>query len=84
MRAGQRQLMIFAAVFAVPSTVQSEDFAPIFDGQSLSGWEGNHEQFLLDVVDNPDPFTFRSLLDRLEPGRTMFNVVSKSLADSCR
>ena len=45
MRAGQRQLMIFAAVFAVPSTVQSEDFTPIFDGQSLSGWEGNHEQF---------------------------------------
>jgi glucose-6-phosphate isomerase len=32
----------------------------------------------LHVVDNPDPFTFRSLLDRLDPTRTMFNVVSKS------
>jgi glucose-6-phosphate isomerase len=32
----------------------------------------------LHVVDNPDPHTFRMLLARLEPGRTMFNVVSKS------
>jgi glucose-6-phosphate isomerase len=32
----------------------------------------------LHVVDNPDPHTFRMLLDRLEPGRTLFNVVSKS------
>jgi len=32
----------------------------------------------LHVVDNPDPYTFRSLLERLDPARTMFNVVSKS------
>jgi len=32
----------------------------------------------LHVVDNPDPATFRQLLDRLEPARTLFNVVSKS------
>lgn len=32
----------------------------------------------LHVVDNPDPFTVRSLLGRLDPARTMFNVVSKS------
>lgn len=32
----------------------------------------------LHVVDNPDPFTFRALLARLDPARTMFNVVSKS------
>ena len=32
----------------------------------------------LHVVDNPDPHTFSTLLDRLDPARTMFNVVSKS------
>lgn len=32
----------------------------------------------LHVVDNPDPFTFRSLLGRVDPARTLFNVVSKS------
>lgn len=32
----------------------------------------------LHVIDNPDPHTFSRLLDRLEPGRTLFNVVSKS------
>ncbi len=32
----------------------------------------------LHVVDNPDPFTFRALLERVDPARTMFNVVSKS------
>lgn len=32
----------------------------------------------LHVIDNPDPHTFRMLLGRLSPGRTMFNVVSKS------
>lgn len=32
----------------------------------------------LHVIDNPDPFTFSSLLARLDPARTMFNVVSKS------
>ena len=32
----------------------------------------------LHVVDNPDPYTFDSLLGRLDPTRTMFNVVSKS------
>jgi glucose-6-phosphate isomerase len=30
------------------------------------------------VVDNPDPHTFRALLDRLDPATTLFNVVSKS------
>ncbi len=32
----------------------------------------------LHIVDNPDPFTFRALLERVDPARTMFNVVSKS------
>ena len=32
----------------------------------------------LHVVDNPDPVTFRRLLERLDPARTLFNVVSKS------
>jgi len=32
----------------------------------------------LHVVDNPDPFTFRGLLSRIDPARTLFNVVSKS------
>jgi len=32
----------------------------------------------LHVLDNPDPFTVGSLLDHLDPARTMFNVISKS------
>ena len=32
----------------------------------------------LHVLDNPDPVTVGALLDRLDPARTMFNVVSKS------
>lgn len=32
----------------------------------------------LHVVDNPDPATFRALLGRLDPARTLFDVVSKS------
>lgn len=32
----------------------------------------------LHVLDNPDPVTVGSLLDRLDPARTLFNVVSKS------
>lgn len=32
----------------------------------------------LHVVDNPDPLTLSSLLARLDPSRTLFNVVSKS------
>jgi glucose-6-phosphate isomerase len=32
----------------------------------------------LHVVDNPDPYTFRGLLERVDPARTLFNVVSKS------
>ena len=32
----------------------------------------------LHVVDNPDPFTFRALLGRVDPARTLFNVISKS------
>jgi len=32
----------------------------------------------LHIVDNPDPVTLAALLDRLDPARTMFNVVSKS------
>jgi glucose-6-phosphate isomerase len=32
----------------------------------------------LHIVDNPDPFTFRSVLSRLDPAKTLFNVVSKS------
>lgn len=40
--------------------------------------EGRDHFPRLHVVDNPDPYTYRALLDRLQPGRTMFNVVSKS------
>ncbi len=32
----------------------------------------------LHVVDNPDPFTMQGLLERLDPARTLYNVVSKS------
>lgn len=32
----------------------------------------------LHVLDNPDPFTFRRLMERLDPAKTLFNVVSKS------
>ena len=32
----------------------------------------------LHVVDNPDPSTFDALLRRLDPAKTLFNVVSKS------
>ena len=32
----------------------------------------------LHIIDNPDPHTFAALLGRLDPARTMFNVVSKS------
>jgi len=40
--------------------------------------EGRDHFPRLHVVDNPDPFTFMSLLERIDPARTMFNVVSKS------
>jgi glucose-6-phosphate isomerase len=30
------------------------------------------------VIDNPDPATFSAFLDRIDAGRTLFNVVSKS------
>ena len=47
------------------------------------GWNDRSEEERdhfprLHVVDNPDPVTFSALLDRLDPARTMFNVVSKS------
>lgn len=47
------------------------------------GWndrsdEGRDHFPRLHIVDNPDPFTLRTLLGRLDPARTMFNVVSKS------
>ncbi len=32
----------------------------------------------LHVLDNPDPFTLARLLDRIDPTRALFNVVSKS------
>ncbi|MGD8289967.1 MAG: glucose-6-phosphate isomerase [Gemmatimonadota bacterium] len=32
----------------------------------------------LHVVDNPDPFTMSGLFERIDPARTLFNVVSKS------
>ena len=32
----------------------------------------------LHVIDNPDPCTMRGLLGRVDPARTLFNVVSKS------
>lgn len=40
--------------------------------------EGRDHFPRLYVVDNPDPRSLSSLLDELEPGRTLFNVVSKS------
>lgn len=40
--------------------------------------EGRDHFPRLHVVDNPDPFTFRGLLEMMDPARTMFNVVSKS------
>jgi glucose-6-phosphate isomerase len=32
----------------------------------------------LHVIDYPDPFTMRRLLQRIDPARTLFNVISKS------
>jgi glucose-6-phosphate isomerase len=32
----------------------------------------------LHVLDNPDPHTFRGLMEQISPARTLFNVVSKS------
>jgi glucose-6-phosphate isomerase len=32
----------------------------------------------LHVLDNPDPHTFRRLMEQVDPARTLFNVVSKS------
>lgn len=32
----------------------------------------------LHVIDNPDPFTMHGLLQRVDPARTLFNVISKS------
>ncbi len=32
----------------------------------------------LHVVDNPDPHTFRALMNQVDPARALFNVVSKS------
>lgn len=40
--------------------------------------EGRDHFPRLHVVDNPDPHTFRALLQRVDPARTLFNVVSKS------
>lgn len=40
--------------------------------------EGREHFPRLHVVDNPDPSTFGRLLQRLDPARTLFNVVSKS------
>ena len=40
--------------------------------------EGRDHFPRLHVVDNPDPYTFRALLQRIDPARTLFNVVSKS------
>lgn len=42
-----------------------------------SGEERDHFPRLY-VLDNPDPRSLTGLLDGLEPGRTLFNVVSKS------
>ncbi len=44
---------------------------------ALSGDQRDHFP-RIHVVDNPDPRTLAGLLDGLEPGRTLFNVVSKS------
>ena len=40
--------------------------------------EGRAHLPRLHIVDNPDPFTYRALLERVDLARTMFNVVSKS------
>ena len=42
------------------------------------GPEGRDHFPRLHVVDNPDPATMQGLLQRLDPGRTLFNVISKS------
>lgn len=49
-------------------------------GSSWNAWSDEQREHFprLHVVDNPDPHTFRALLGRLDPARTMFNVVSKS------
>jgi glucose-6-phosphate isomerase len=40
--------------------------------------EGRDHFPRLHIVDNPDPFTMRGLLERVDPARTLFNVISKS------
>lgn len=43
-----------------------------------SSAEGRDHFPRLHVIDNPDPFTMRALLTRIDPARTLFNVISKS------
>jgi glucose-6-phosphate isomerase len=49
-------------------------------GPAWNAWSDERRDHFprLHVVDNPDPHTLRALLDRLDPARTLFNVVSKS------
>lgn len=53
-----------------------EALAPAFWNQLDESERGGRPR--LHVLDNIDPTTFGPLLDRLDPGRTLFNVVSKS------
>jgi glucose-6-phosphate isomerase len=49
-------------------------------GPTWNAWDDERRDHFprLHVVDNPDPHTFKALLEPLDPARTLFNVVSKS------
>ena len=48
---------------------------PFWNQQSA----GQRDHFpRLHVLDNPDPHTYRALMNQIDPARTLFNVVSKS------
>lgn len=57
------------------TAVQRALCAPFWN--ELDG-DGREDYPRLYVLDNVDPRTMSALLDRLEPGRTLFNVISKS------
>ncbi len=49
-------------------------------GPFWNQWTGEEREHFprLHIIDNPDPFTFRGLLGRIDPARALFNVISKS------
>ncbi|MBW3599397.1 MAG: DUF1080 domain-containing protein [Planctomycetes bacterium] len=41
-----RLLLVLVALFAIPAVASSaDDFTPLFDGETLQGWEGNEKLF---------------------------------------